>query len=160
MFCIRLPFQVSSCLQAEDAEELAARQRLGRLSTRNSAAHSSRPPASSSAASSTGGTARQTAASMSGRHIAPPKLSPDDSWAAELDNDDSWDSIDQKTAAGAFLAFSFSCNGCCLALNRLGLLPQASQQNVMACTQTCGINDQLSDSMAGFSSNSANSVPP
>ena len=131
MFCIRLPFLVSSCLQAEDAEELAARQQLGRLSTRNSAAQSSRPPASSSAALLTGGIARQTAASTSGRHIAPPKLSPDDSWAAELDNDDSWDSIDQKTAAGSFLAFSFSCNGCCLTLNRLGPLPQACQQEIM-----------------------------
>ena len=95
-------------IQAEDAEELAAGQRLGRLSTRNSTAQSSRPPATSSAASSTAGTARQSAASMSGRHIAPPKLSPDDGWAAELDNNDSWDSIDQKTAAGVLCSFDFA----------------------------------------------------
>lgn len=50
-----------------------------------------------------GGTARQSAASTSGRHIAPPRLSQDDSWAAELDNDDSWDSIDKQTAAGELL---------------------------------------------------------
>ncbi|KAL3157198.1 hypothetical protein ABBQ38_001437 [Trebouxia sp. C0009 RCD-2024] len=87
--------------QEEDAEEVAARQRLGRLSTRNTSAQSSKPPAASSTSASTGGgMARQSGASTSGRHIAPPKLSQDDSWAAELDNDDSWDSIDQKNAAG------------------------------------------------------------
>lgn len=90
-------------MQEEDAEEVAARQRLGRLGTRSSSAQSSKPPAASSAAAATGGMARQSAASTSGRHIAPPKLSPDDSWAAELDNDDSWDSIDQKSTAGACL---------------------------------------------------------
>ena len=83
----------------EDAEEAAARQRLGRLSTRTSAAQSSRVPLSTSG--SLGGE-RQTsaAASTSGRHVAPPKLSQEDSWAAELDNDESWDSLDQKPSAG------------------------------------------------------------
>ena len=117
--CALHSLTVSAFLQAEDAEELAARQRLGRLSTRNSAAQSTRPPAASSAASSTAGTARHSAASASGRHIAPPKLSPDDSWAAELDNDDSWDSIDQKSAAGVFLLVHL-CDYRCAALNRLG----------------------------------------
>lgn len=83
------------CVQ-EDAEEIAARQRLGRLSTRTASAPTARLPVASSAA----GLGRQSGASTSGQHIAPPKLSQDDSWAAELDNDDSWDSLEQKPAAG------------------------------------------------------------
>lgn len=84
----------------EDAEEAAARQRLGRLSTRTSAAQSTRAPLSTSGSL---GAQRQpsAAASTSGQHVAPPKLSQDDSWAAELDNDESWDSLDQKPSAGS-----------------------------------------------------------
>ena len=89
------------CFQ-EDAEETAARKRLSRLSTRNSASQNSAPQSSGlpAASSSASGLNRQSAASSSGRHIAPPKLSQDDSWAAELDNDDSWDSLDHKPSAG------------------------------------------------------------
>ena len=80
----------------EDADEAAARQRLGRLGTRGSATQSSR--LSTGVASS----GRQASApdSTSGQHVAPPKLSQDDGWAAELDNDDSWDSLEHKPAAG------------------------------------------------------------
>ena len=101
------PFQSpkvpSSCMQ-EDAEEVAARQRLGKLSTRSTSASTSRPPAASSLAGTAAGLNRQSAASTSGRHIAPPKLTQDDSWAAELDNDDSWDSLEQKSATGELLS--------------------------------------------------------
>lgn len=99
--------------QEEDAEEVAARQRLGRLSTRNSSAQSSKQPPASAAVTLAGGMSRQSVASTSGRHIAPPKLSQDDSWAAELDNDDSWDSIDQKTAAGVFSSTAFCLHHGC-----------------------------------------------
>ena len=87
------------CIQ-DDAEEIAARQRLGKLSTRTASAPNARPPVANSTAAPSAGLGRQAAASTSGQHIAPPKLSQDDSWAAELDNDDSWDSLEQKAAAG------------------------------------------------------------
>ena len=76
-----------------------ARQRLGRLSTRASATQSSRPPTSNSSLPG-GDRPASAAASASGRHVAAPKLSQEDSWAAELDNDDSWDSLDQKPSSG------------------------------------------------------------
>ena len=83
----------------EDTEEAAARQRLGRLSTRTSGTQSSRPPVSNTSLTS-GDRMTSAAASASGRHVAAPKLSQEDSWAAELDNDDSWDSLDQKPSSG------------------------------------------------------------
>lgn len=145
-------------MQEDDAEELAARQRLGRLNTRNSTAQSSRPPATASAASSTGGTARQSAASTSGRHVAPPKLSPDDSWAAELDNDDSWDSIDQKTVAGGFLLVCF-CYSCCILI--IPLLSEPCRSEKYLCLQQKAKlfvllrHGSVPDCMLGLSSSNA-----
>lgn len=81
----------------EDADEAAARQRLGRLGTRGSATQSSRL----SAGLASSGRQSSAPASTSGQHVAPPKLSQDDGWAAELDNDDSWDSLEHKPAAGS-----------------------------------------------------------
>lgn len=89
----------------ENADEVAARQRLGRLSTRAAAGQNSRPSAGGSNTGGSLGIGRQASApaSTSGRHVVPPKLSQDDSWAAQLDDDDSWDSLDQKPAAGSVL---------------------------------------------------------
>lgn len=83
----------------DDPEEVAARQRLSRLNARPTssrpAAHLNGAPASPTAQSSA-----SDLASSSGRHVAPPKLGAGDGWAAELDNDESWEGLEQKPTAG------------------------------------------------------------
>ena len=88
----------------DDPEEVAARQRLSRLNTRPSTSgrHPPVPTASPPQPSS-------ASASSSGRHVVPPKLGSDDGWAAELDGDDSWEGLEQKSAAGKQMLSHLPC---------------------------------------------------